>query len=354
MEKLSRLTRALWAKSDPPKSLWHHMLDSGLCAVQLAEDCRFSGAIARAAELFALTRQETVSLIAYLCALHDGYGKAAPRVPEKRRGAGRPFCTRGSMISMLDKAQEFATSATARPAMTARADGFCIPPLAARIFASAIRLHHQGKHGHANAPKREKERWQAMGDELHRAIMDVFFPPLERLNDCRALRCRSDGAFAMIVLADWIASSEPFSPSDEALDDAAYISASQRSPERRSRRYGLSSPQKFPQIDEYRQMWPAFSASALRPCRRPYCALPTLRRGLTIIEAPMGEGKTEAGAFQARAQLLFVGETGRILRASHGGDQQPDVRAHQRHAFHAASGRRAADARHGLAAGEDE
>ena len=95
MEKLSRLTRALWAKSDPPKSLWHHMLDSGLCAVQLAEDCRFSGAIARAAELFALTRQETVSLIAYLCALHDGYGKAAPAFQKKRRGAGRPFCTRG-------------------------------------------------------------------------------------------------------------------------------------------------------------------------------------------------------------------------------------------------------------------
>ena len=212
MEKLSRLTRALWAKSDPPKSLWHHMLDSGLCAVQLAEDCRFSGAIARAAELFALTRQETVSLIAYLCALHDGYGKAAPAFQKKDAALAAPFAQEG-MISMLDKAQEFRHERYGADCYEARADGFCIPPLAARIFASAIRLHHQGKHGHANAPKREKERWQAMGDELHRAIMDVFFPPLERLNDCAHCDAAVMALLPMIVLADWIASSEPFSPS---------------------------------------------------------------------------------------------------------------------------------------------
>ena len=208
---------------------------------------------------------------------------------------------------MLDKAQEFRHERYGADCYEARADGFCIPPLAARIFASAIRLHHQGKHGHANAPKREKERWQAMGDELHRAIMDVFFPPLERLNDCAHCDAAVMALLPMIVLADWIASSEPFSHLDEALDDAAYISASAEVAREAIRRYGLSSPQKFPQIDEYRQMWPAFSASALRPVQAAILRLADPAAGLTIIEAPWARAKRRPGRFRPRAVALCGG-----------------------------------------------
>ena len=84
MERLSILTRSLWAKSAPVKSLWHHMLDAGLCAAQLIEEQRFAGAVRRVAELFSLSPQEAKALIAYLCALHDS-GKASPAFQKKTR-----------------------------------------------------------------------------------------------------------------------------------------------------------------------------------------------------------------------------------------------------------------------------
>ena len=105
MERLPLLTRSLWAKSSPVKSLWHHMLDTGLCAAQLVEEDRFAGALRRAAELFSLSPQETKALIAYLCALHDS-GKASPAFQKKDAALAAPFAQEG-MISMLDKAQGF-------------------------------------------------------------------------------------------------------------------------------------------------------------------------------------------------------------------------------------------------------
>ena len=58
MERLPLLTRSLWAKSDPVKSLWHHMLDTGLCAAQLVEEDRFAGVLRRTAELFRFPRRK--------------------------------------------------------------------------------------------------------------------------------------------------------------------------------------------------------------------------------------------------------------------------------------------------------
>ena len=308
MEQLPLLTRSLWAKSSPVKSLWHHMLDTGLCAAQLVEEDRFAGALRRAAEFFSLSTQETKALIAYLCALHD-YGKASPAFQKKDASLAAPFVQEG-MLSMLDKAQGFRHERYGADCYEALGEELGIPPSVARVFASAIRLHHQGKSGHASAPKREKERWQAMSDELHRAIIEVFQPPLEQMNTCQHCDAAVMALLPMIVLADWIASSEPFSHLDETLDDAAYISASVEVARDAIRRYGLSSPQKFPQIDEYRQMWPAFSESALRPVQAAILRLADPAAGLTIIEAPMGEGKTEAGAVQAARGCSLWGKQG--------------------------------------------
>ena len=308
MERLPLLTRSLWAKSSPVKSLWHHMLDTGLCAAQLVEEDRFAGALRRAAEFFSLSTQETKALIAYLCALHD-YGKASPAFQKKDASLAAPFVQEG-MLSMLDKAQGFRHERYGADCYEALGEEGCIPSLVARVFASAIRLHHQGKFGHASAPKREKERWQAMSDELHRAIIEVFHPPLKQMNTCGHCDAAVMALLPMIVLADWIASSEPFAHLDETLDDAAYISASAEAARDAIHRYGLSSPQTFPQIDEYRQMWPAFSESALRPVQAAILRLADPAAGLTIVEAPMGEGKTEAGAFQAARGCSLWGKQG--------------------------------------------
>ena len=82
------------------------MLDSGLCAVQLAEDCRFSGAIARAAELFCAYPARNGFLDCLSVRPPRRLRKGGARVQKKDAALAAPFAQEG-MISMLDKAQEF-------------------------------------------------------------------------------------------------------------------------------------------------------------------------------------------------------------------------------------------------------
>ena len=104
---LPPLARKLWAKSSPtPKTLWRHMLDSGLCAMQLAEEARFGAAVKEVAQQFALSCEEAKRLIAYLAAIHDGYGKASPAFQKKDASLAEPFFENG-MISVLDKQEAF-------------------------------------------------------------------------------------------------------------------------------------------------------------------------------------------------------------------------------------------------------
>ena len=309
MAQLSSLARILWAKPTPAKSLWHHMLDTGLCAAQLADEPRFMGSVQRTAELFALSTPDAKALIAYLCASHDGYGKASPAFQKKDTSLAAPFVEAG-MISMLDKARQFRHERYGADCYEACAENFHIPPLPARLFASVIRMHHQGRDGHGDAPKRGKERWQALGDELHRAIIEVFRPPLDRLSGCAHCGAAVMTLLPMVVLADWIASSEPFSRLDETLEDTAYIAASAETARQAIRRYGLISPQPFPQIKEYRQLWPGLSEAALRPVQAAVLHYADPAAGLTIIEAPTGEGKSETGGFQAARGCALRGKQG--------------------------------------------
>ena len=103
----------------------------------------------------------------------------------------------------------------------------------------------------------------------------------------------------LVILADWIASSAPFSELDETLADEAYFAASEELARHVVEENGLLSSTPFLKVTNYQQLWPTLAPDSLRPIQRAILQLADPTAGLTIIEAPMGEGKTEAGAFQA-------------------------------------------------------
>ena len=67
----------LWGKSNPYKSLLHHMIDSGACANQLLISGCCSYVLPLIHDVAGTVDAESVALISYLAAAHD-IGKAHP------------------------------------------------------------------------------------------------------------------------------------------------------------------------------------------------------------------------------------------------------------------------------------
>lgn len=91
---------------------------------------------------------------------------------------------------------------------------------------------------------------------------------------------------SLVILADWLASSAPFSELGETLSDEAHIAASQEMARRVVEADDLLSGAYFPQVSDYQQIWPTPSDKALRPVRRSVLQFADPSAGLTIIKAP--------------------------------------------------------------------
>ena len=302
--------RLLWAKASPSyKSLWHHMIDSGFCAARLAEDPRFLCATHLIATHFGLENQEAIRLIAYLASMHDCYGKAHPAFQKKSVQDAAAFAESG-IISVLDREHGYRHERYGAHLFEKKAmELFDVNPLVAKVLASAIELHHQGKTGHANPPKRAKEQWTIMGDELHRMAVMLFQPPLDQLDHCNHCDACVVVLSSFVILADWIASSDPFESLNEE-DDSHYFALSRTIADHAVKEYGLSSDHDFPLIQEYETLWPFLSKDRLRSLQSAMVSDVWPDADLTILEAPMGEGKTEAGAYYAARLCGMQGRHG--------------------------------------------
>lgn len=291
----NKITEHLWAKSTPYKSLWNHMLDSGYCAASLLEQRLFAHSIERICEAFALTRDETRRLTVYLAAIHDCHGKAHPAFQCKVPELAIPF---RDIISVNDRHKGFRHEKFGEKALMKELTETGVPTLPARVLSSVIGIHHQRSSGEFRNERRGMEQWHAMRDELSRAAQTVFQPPLDKLKSCTHCDAAVTCLAALVILSDWIASSEPFSTLDASTEEA-YRLLSQMTAKQTIEAYGLSSYSSFPIIEHYTTIWPYLQDDLLRPLQRVILSQCKPDAGLTIIEAPMGEGKTEAAAFYA-------------------------------------------------------
>lgn len=296
---LSDYAQTLWGKATPTlKFLWQHMIDSGMCAETLANDWRFRSATERIGELLSLGLDDAVQLIAFVAAIHDCYGKAHPAFQKKSENDAKLFAENG-YISMRDKAEHYRHERYGEKMFRDYgAELMGLSEETGQIIASIIGLHHQGKTGHCKKPAVKSEVWTSWADELILMAKELFRPPLRQLAPCKHCDACVMLLTAFTVLADWIASSEPF----ESLTGATirdYSEKARNIAQETLVRYGLHSETGFPTVEAYHQLWPFLQADKLRCVQKTVAADAWPDADLTIIEAPMGEGKTEAGAFYA-------------------------------------------------------
>ena len=292
----------LWAKSypdDPARyhPLWCHLLD--VAAVCRALVPRFGG-----------IGDIPDDWLPYLVALHD-IGKADARFQGKAptlAGLGVPVDSEGASRGFRHEAR---SAEWIMESLKAGPTGW--EKEAALVAAQAIRGHH-GDFG-VDAPYNESEwPWAEFYQSVRRELAVLVAETLKihshqqkRFSDASVAGMKLSG---LIVLSDWIASNPEtyrypnlYCEQDFGKEPSVYWTEAQKEAQRAVRMLKLDSSgeRAEPIFRTFHEIWPSFSAEPPRPTQAALEALLENHSvpGLLIIEAPMGEGKTEAALYAA-------------------------------------------------------
>ena len=293
--------QSLWAKSYPENPtrchpLWCHLLD--VAAVCRALVPRF-GRIAEVPD----------DWLPYLAALHD-IGKADARFQGKAPKLVEP----GIPVDSEGESQGFRHEARSAEwiMMHLQAAPFRWDKEAARVAAQATRGHHGDFQADAynEAEKPWADFYRAARRDLAALVAETLkMQPHQQMRfpDASAAGMKLSG---LIVLSDWIASNPDvfeypklYAPQDLGKAPEAYWKEAQEEARRAVEGLKLDGPgeRRAPVTQTFAEVWPKIGNS-LRPAQTALEAAVLsgeARPGLAIIEAPMGEGKTEAAIYLA-------------------------------------------------------
>ncbi|MCW3094561.1 MAG: cas3 [Chthonomonadaceae bacterium] len=311
--------RDLWAKSKPYPNdsasyhaLWRHLLDvAAVCGALL----RRFGPVGNLPDIWVM----------YLAAMHD-IGKADPQFQNKDDRLAALLSERG--FTLHDEKTAFRHEARSAEWIRPHLAQHSWNRHASRVVSEAICGHHGDFHAADHNDDRFYEedqphlkartaQWRDLRTELAGIVRDAlgltdFAAP--EFADASAVGVQLAG---LIVLSDWIASNDELYRYDQlATEDnpRAYFTASQQRATKIV--HALEFDRVGPPLEsplqplQFCDVWPQITT--LRPFQ---VALESACRtglppGLAILEAPMGEGKTEAAIYLALHWNRLLGREG--------------------------------------------
>lgn len=292
-----------WAKSDPYHPLWCHCLDVG--------------AVARALlPRFGPVGELPQGWVEFLCACHD-VGKIDPHFQNKnddlaaklRDELGVPIPPwRADEAEYKRLFRHEARSAEWLEAWL-QAPGRAWDRYAAETVAKAIVGHHgdwQPAHFYAEHKAPDAAFWRERRDELGAFLWKTIRPAPLSLDEFEHAGAAGSKLSAYVIFADWIASNDGLFPYQKLPTEGTpeeYFEAACQLARDVVAQMKLDAPvSSSPSVPTFAQVWPHIAEQyGPRPMQSALEARrDTLPPGLALIEAPTGEGKTEAALYLAQ------------------------------------------------------
>jgi CRISPR-associated endonuclease/helicase Cas3 len=304
---LSEAARSLWAKSDRGRSdgrwlpLIAHLLDVAAAAEAIVEREKLAE---RYAEDLGLTAEAAVPWLAALVGLHD-IGKAFPgfQLQWKRQGRelGRELLERAGypLLRSITDGKQPAHGVVSHYLLTNLLQRHGLTRRAARDIADALGAHHGFRARHEQVSQVRHKLGSGLWDEVRTYLCEQVFETVGAVN-CPAptIAKLSGQAFMRLAglasVADWIGSSVKFFPFERSLDDltAYYHDA-------RKHAQGALELLRWPRLESKLPEFDALFGFPPRSLQSKTIGLLQHPGGPTLflVEAPMGEGKTEAALY---------------------------------------------------------
>lgn len=295
----------MWGKTDPYKPLLDHMIDTGNVAKALIDNSSLSHVLSFVSEKLNIGYEDTRKLITYLSAMHD-IGKTHPCMQQqyppmleklKEKHMDQP----GLFGKISFFRHELHSEQVLRRILERR--GF--DNKTTRYLSKIEALHHQGKKGEDKEILYAKDDWCKLQDMIEEKVYKCFPCPKIDLRESEHVDSVCMMIWSIIILSDWIASGEMASETKISFVDNSdnmedYLLLSSNISKTAVEKCGLVKALSIPTINEYSEFWPSFTMESLRPVQRT-CKqiLENSQPQLMVIEAPMGEGKTEAAIYGA-------------------------------------------------------
>ena len=294
--------------------LLFHMLDVAIVTRQLWEKSLHSGARHLFAEQLHLSESEAATWISFWSGLHD-IGKASPVFQRKSEVVKHQLESIGFVFEshVTDIPHGVITAYVFPDLVVSASPNQKFPGDMAQFIGLAIGGHH-GTFS-INEPKyiqKGDSEWDST-----RTALTVQLASLLNISSLPAPQYVNDNAFYMMLagltsVADWIGSSEDFFPLEVEHSPEEHLTYARQQAGKIVHSLGWDGWKPPVQPATLQKLFPTIIDNP-RPLQVKVSELAeTLanRPGLVIIEAPMGEGKTEAAMYLADRWAALLGQKG--------------------------------------------
>lgn len=301
----------IWAKTELYQSVLTHSVLSGIVAQVIVKKMLVPGVQRKLQSALLCSEAQFADWIGYLVSLHD-IGKVEGQFQYRW----------APMKETMDKAGLTPAFFDPAPIRHEKTTGRCLRERiwkawgdrsSVRFYAGILEVHHQGKSGAAG--EQQNEGLNQMQEELEHRLRirflhseELFLPQIAKKDQ------GSIGALLLgiVILSDWIASSDYFAQAETWFTQPDAQEHAERLTVRFLDASGLAA-QAGTFGSEFHSVWPNIPVEGMRGVQKEVELLfqqVQERISLVLLEAPMGEGKTEAGIYAALQMSRQWGKCG--------------------------------------------